>query len=70
MVPALVGGNTAQPEEAMTMTGMIEEIIAPGIDLTQDQGTRGKTHQMEAEDTLDTTGEGDAKGPWVMKGPS
>ena len=70
MVPAPVGGNIVQPEEIRNMTGMIGEIRAPGIDLIQDQDIRGKTHQMEVEDTLDITGEGDAKGPWVMKGPS
>ena len=70
MVPVQVGGSTVRSEETMTMTGMKEEIRAPGIDLIQDQDIRGKTHQMEAEDTLDITGEGDAKGPWVMKGPS
>ena len=70
MEPAQVGGSTVRPEETMTMTDMKEEIRALGTDLIQDQDTRGKTHQMEAEDTLDITGEGDAKGPWVMKGPS
>ena len=70
MVPAPVGGNIVQPEEIRNMTDMIEETRAPGIDLIQDLDIRGKTHQMEAEDTLDITGEGDAKGPWVMKGPS
>ena len=70
MVPAQVGGSTVRPEEAMTMTDMKEGIRALGTNLNQDQDTRGKTHQTEAEDTLDTTGDGDAKGPWVMKGPS
>ena len=69
MGPALVGGNTVRPEETMTMTDIIEETRAQGIGLTQDLDTRGKTRQMKVGDTLVTTGEGDAKGPWVMKGP-
>ena len=63
MEPAQVGGSTVRPEETMTMIDMKEGIRALGTDLNQDQDTRGKTHQMEAEDTLDTTGDGDAKGP-------
>ena len=69
MGPALVGGNIVRPEETKTMTDIAEEIRAQGIGLAQDLDTRGKTRQMKVGDTLVTTGDGDAKGPWVMKGP-
>ena len=57
-----LGGNIA-------MTDKKEETRAPDIDKTQDQDTEERTLQMKAEDTLDTIGEGDAKGPLVMEGP-
>ena len=70
MVPAQVGGSIVRSEETIIMTGKKEGTRAPGIDQIQDLDTRGKTLQMKAGDTRDTIGEGDAKGPWVMKGPS
>ena len=69
MVPAQVEGSIVRSEETTIMTGKIEGTRAPGIDQIQDLDTQGKTFQMKAEDTLDTTGEGDAKGPLVMEGP-
>ena len=70
MVPVLVEENTVQQEETIAMTDMIEEIRAPDTGKTLGLDIEEKTLQMKAEDTLDITGEGDAKGPWVMKGPS
>ena len=69
MVPAQVEESIVQLEETTIMTGKIEEIRAPDIDQIQGPDIGGRTPQMKAEDTLDTTGEGDAKGPLVMEGP-
>ena len=57
-----LGGNIA-------MIDTKEETRAPDIDKNPDQGIEERTLQMKAEDTLDTIGEGDAKGPLVMEGP-
>ena len=69
MVLVQVGERLAQQGETTIMTGKKEETRAPDIDKTQDQDTEERTLQMKAEDTLDTIGEGDAKGPLVMEGP-
>ena len=71
MGPAPVGGNIVRPEETMTMIDTTEGTRAQGIGQTplQDLDTLGRTHQVKEGDTQVTTGEGDAKGPWVMRGP-
>ena len=69
MVPAQVEESIVQLEETTIMTGKIEEIRAPDIDQILGPDIGERTPQMKAEDTLDTTGEGDAKGPLVMEGP-
>ena len=69
MVLVQVGESLAQQGGITVMTGKREETRAPDIDKTQDQDTEERTLQMKAEDTLDTIGEGDAKGPLVMEGP-
>ena len=69
MRPVPVGENIAQPEETKIMKDMAEETRAQDIGLAQDLDTLGKTHQVKAGDTLVTIGDGDAKGPQVMKGP-
>ena len=69
MVPARVEGSIVQLEETITMIGKTGETRAQDTEQILGPDTGGKTPQMRAEDTLDTTGEGDAKGPLVMEGP-
>ena len=69
MVPVLIEESIVQQGGTTVMTGMIEEIRVPGTDRTLGQDIGEITLQMKAEDTLDTIGEGDAKGPLVMEGP-
>ena len=69
MVPARVEGSIVQLEETIIMIGKTGETRAQDTDQIQGPDIGGKTPQMKAEDTLDTTGEGDAKGPLVMEGP-
>ena len=69
MVLARVEGSIVQLEETIIMIGKTGETRAQDTDQIQGPDIGGKTPQMKAEDTLDTTGEGDAKGPLVMEGP-
>ena len=69
MVLVPVGESLAQLGGNTVMIGKKEETRAPDIDKIQDQDIEERTLQMKAEDTLDTIGEGDAKGPLVMEGP-
>ena len=56
MGPAQATETTAQIEETMNMKEQDTEMIL-------DPDTQGRVLQMKAEDTLDITGDGDAKGP-------
>ena len=69
MVLVPVGESLAQLGGNTVMIGKKEETRAPDIDKIQDQDIEERTLQMKAEDTLDTIGEGDAKGPLVMEDP-
>ena len=69
MAPVLIEEIIVQQGGTTVMTGMIEEIRVPGADRTLGLDIGEITLQMKAEDTLDTIGEGDAKGPLVMEGP-
>ena len=65
---ALIG----KEEENIPLTGKIEETTAQGTgkrDKMAEEEIGESTHLKKAEDTLVTTDEGDAKGPWVMEGP-
>ena len=63
--------ETMELAQATETTVLIEETMnmKEDTEMIQDLDTLGRARQMKVGDTLVTIGDGDAKGPLVIKGP-